>query len=79
MNLKTMTMSKPKVAENSLFKTYGTLTLGALILAIGYTFFMTSSKIVPGGLYGIATVLYYKLNIPIGIAALCFYIPSCLW
>ncbi|MGL5683441.1 MAG: YitT family protein [Marinifilaceae bacterium] len=79
MNLKTMTIGKQKIAEASLFKTYGLLTLGSLVLAIGYTFFMTPYKIIPGGIYGIATILYYKLNIPIGVAALCFNIPLCLW
>lgn len=61
------------------FKSYLNLFLGTLILATGYTFFMTPYKIVPGGIYGISIILHYEFNFPIGLAALCFNLPLSIW
>lgn len=57
---------------------YGTLTLGTFILAIGYAFFMTPYKIIPGGIYGISIVLHHKFGFPVGLSALCFNLPLTL-
>lgn len=78
MNLKKVMLGQEKIFSKAWFKTYGTLVLGAFILSIGYTFFMTPYKIVPGGIYGIATILYYELGFPLGMAALCFNLPLSL-
>lgn len=61
------------------FKSYLNLILGTFLLAVGYTFFMTPYKIIPGGIYGISIILHYQLGFPIGIAALCFNLPLSLW
>lgn len=79
MNFKKVMLAQEKLFSKAWFKTYGTLILGAFILSIGYTFFMTPYKIVPGGIYGIATILYYQLGFPLGMAALCFNLPLSLW
>ena len=39
---------------------------------------MTPYQIVPGGIYGISTILNWKLGFPIGMAALCFNLPLSL-
>lgn len=70
---------KEKIFSAEWFRTYATLVIGTLILATGYTFFMTPYKIVPGGIYGISTILHYKFGFPIGMAALCFNLPLCVW
>ncbi len=49
-----------------------------MVIAVGYTFFMTPYQIVPGGIYGISTILNWKLGFPIGMAALCFNLPLSL-
>jgi uncharacterized membrane-anchored protein YitT (DUF2179 family) len=54
------------------------LVLGTFILALGYAFFMTPYKIVPGGIYGISIVLHHKFGFPVGMAALCFNLPLTL-
>jgi len=57
---------------------YTYLVFGTFILAVGYAFFMTPYKIIPGGIYGISIVLHYKLGFPVGMAALCFNLPLTL-
>ncbi len=54
------------------------LVFGTFILAIGYSFFMTPYKIIPGGIYGIAIVLHHKFGFPVGLSALCFNLPLTL-
>lgn len=60
------------------FQRYGTLFLGSMVISLGYVFFMTPYKIVPGGIYGISTILNHKLGFPIGLSALCFNLPLSL-
>jgi uncharacterized membrane-anchored protein YitT (DUF2179 family) len=56
-------------------KAYGFIILGTFILAIGYVYFITPYKIVPGGVYGISIVLHHTFGVPIGLTALFFNIP----
>lgn len=58
---------------------YTYLVVGTFILALGYAFFMTPYKIVPGGIYGISIVLHHKFGFPVGMAALCFNLPLTLF
>lgn len=69
---------KEKAFTKKWFISYGTLVLGTFILAIGYSFFMTPYKIIPGGIYGISIVLHHKFGFPVGMAALCFNLPLTL-
>lgn len=69
---------KEKAFTKKWFLSYGTLVIGTFILAIGYAFFMTPYKIIPGGIYGISIVLHHKLGFPVGMAALCFNLPLTL-
>lgn len=56
---------------------YLTIILGTLITALAINLFLVPHKISPGGLSGIATILYYLSNgrIPIGAAVLAMNIP----
>lgn len=64
-----------KLFSKKWFKAYSLITLGSFAVALGYVFFITPYKIVPGGIYGIAIVLHYLLDLPVGLIALCFNIP----
>ena len=79
MNVMNISFYKEKIFSAHWFQTYATLLLGAFVISIGYTFFMTPYKIVPVGIYGISTILHYQLGFPIGLAALCFNLPLSLW
>ena len=69
---------KEKAFTKKWFISYGFLVLGTFILAIGYAFFMTPYKIIPGGIYGISIVLHHKFGFPVGMGALCFNLPLTL-
>lgn len=79
MNLTNVSFYKEKIFSAQWFQTYATLLLGSFVISIGYIFFMTPYKIVPGGIYGISTILHYQLGFPVGMAALCFNLPLSLW
>ncbi|MDD2205293.1 MAG: YitT family protein [Bacteroidales bacterium] len=69
---------KDKAFSKSWILSYSYLIVGTFILALGYAFFMTPYKIVPGGIYGISIVLHYKFGFPVGLSALCFNLPLTL-
>ncbi|MFW5707963.1 MAG: YitT family protein [Bacteroidota bacterium] len=56
-------------------KAYGFIVLGTFILSVGYVYFITPYKIVPGGVYGISIVLHHTFGTPVGLTALFFNIP----
>ena len=78
MNVTKVSFYKDKIFSTRWFQTWGTLLLGSFVIAVGYTFFMTPYQIVPGGIYGISTILAWKLGFPIGMTALCFNLPLSL-
>lgn len=47
-------------------KEYTILTLGALLTALAFNLFLIGNKIAPGGLSGLATVIYHAVRIPAG-------------
>ncbi|HBL77972.1 MAG: hypothetical protein A2W90_01300 [Bacteroidetes bacterium GWF2_42_66] len=66
------------------FKSYSLIVLGSFILAVGFVFFISPHRIVPGGVYGIAIVVHYLSQgwfsfwpdgIPIGLFGLVMNIP----
>ena len=66
------------------FKSYSLIVLGSFILAVGFVYFISPHKIVPGGVYGIAIVVHYLTKglfsfwpdgIPIGLFGLILNIP----
>ena len=56
MNVTKVSFYKEKIFSARWFQTWGTLLLGSMVIATGYTFFMTPYQIVPGGIYGISTI-----------------------
>lgn len=77
-------LTKEKLFTLNWFREYVYITLGAFILAVGFVFFITPHKIVPGGVYGIAIVVHYLTKgifsfwpegIPIGLFGLILNIP----
>lgn len=66
------------------FKAYGFILAGTFMVSLGYVFFISPYKIVPGGIYGISIIIHYLTaglfdfapeGLPIGTLALFFNIP----
>lgn len=77
-------LSKQKMFSIQWFIDYLFILTGSFILAIGFVFFVTPHKIVPGGVYGIAIVVHYLTRgmftiwpdgFPIGLFGLIMNIP----
>lgn len=77
-------VTKEKLFSKQWFISYGLVTLGAFIMALGYVFFIDPYKIVPGGVYGISIVVHELTKgmfaicpegIPIGLFGLILNIP----
>ena len=51
------------------------MVLGAFLISIGTNLFLLPHKMTTGGASGIATILYYILNIPMGITIMIINIP----
>ena len=57
-----------------LYEAIGTV-IGAFIMAFAVSFFLLPSELSSGGFSGIATILYYKLKVPMGITIAFLNIP----
>ncbi len=77
-------ISKEKIFSKKWFTDYSLIIIGSFILAVGYVYFITPHKIVPGGVYGIAIVVHYLTvgmfsiwsdGFPIGLFGLLINIP----
>jgi len=51
------------------------ITIGTALMAIGVSVFLLSNKLSSGGFSGIATILYYILDFPMGITIIVLNIP----
>ena len=58
-----------------IWRDYVGITIGAIITAISLNMFLIPNKIAAGGVSGLATVLHYLLDWPVGIIMLAFNIP----
>ena len=76
-----------KAFSRKWFKAYSLILAGTFLVSVGYVFFISPYKIVPGGIYGISIVIHYMTaglftfapdGLPIGIVALCFNVPLTL-
>ncbi|MDW7729238.1 MAG: YitT family protein [Bacillota bacterium] len=54
---------------------FGGILAGAVILAIGYNMFMVPNMLAPGGISGLAVVLYYLIKSPVGLTIIILNIP----
>ncbi|MEZ5198581.1 MAG: YitT family protein [Bacteroidales bacterium] len=68
---------KEKLFSKKWFISYGQIIVGAFIMAVGFVFFITPYKIVPG-VYGISIVLHHLFVLLVGLIALGFDIPLTL-
>ncbi|GAP69396.1 uncharacterized membrane-anchored protein YitT, contains DUF161 and DUF2179 domains [Bacteroidales bacterium 6E] len=75
---------KVKLFSRKWFYDYTLITIGSFILAVGFVYFITPHRIVPGGVYGVAIVVHYLTKglfsfwpdgIPIGLFGLILNIP----
>ncbi len=73
-----------KVFSAKWFRDYSLIVIGAFILAVGFVFFISPHRIVPGGVYGIAIVVHYMTvgmfsfwpdGFPIGLFGLILNVP----
>lgn len=60
--------------KNIVFEYFG-LTVGSAIMAMSLVFFLIPVKIAPGGVSGLAIVLHYLFNLPVGVVMLIFNVP----
>jgi len=51
------------------------IVLGSVIMGLGYALFLIPHHLVPGGVSGIAIILNYFFNLPVGVLILIFNIP----
>src|SRR5665647_752491 len=68
-----MTSSRKNTLVN--IRDYVGIILGSIIFGIAYSWFLIPFKVAPGGVGGIAQVIYYFLGIPAGISMLIINIP----
>lgn len=72
-----------KLFSTSWLLDYGMITAGSFVMAVGYVFFITPHKIVPGGVYGLGIIVHYLTKgmafwpdgFPIGLFNLLVNIP----
>jgi len=64
-----------KLFSKEWFQSYFMIIQGALIAAAGYNFFLIPYKIIPGGLFGISTVVFHLSGFPVGIMTIILNIP----
>ncbi len=50
-----------------LIKSYFIITIGLFLTAMGWTLFLIPSKIIGGGLTGLATIVYYATGLSVGV------------
>ncbi len=65
--------SKPTVIRE--IRDFAQIALGSLIMGVGYAVFLIPHHLVPGGVSGIAIVLNYFFQLPVGIVMLVLNIP----
>lgn len=74
-----MILNRVNINQNriKLIKSYLLIVVGSIITSIGINVFLVPNKIAPGGVTGIATVVYHLSNgkIPVGISMIVFNIP----
>lgn len=57
------------------WKSYIIIALGSAICALAFNMFLVPNKIAPGGVSGVATVLYHQFGFPVGVTMLVINIP----
>ncbi len=68
-------LTKEKFLSADWFKAYLFILIGTFIMAAGFVFFVSPYRLAPGGVYGVAIVLHYLMDLPIGLTGLAIDIP----
>ena len=66
-----------KNIKKFLLECIGTIA-GAFVMASSISFFLLPNELSSGGFSGIATILYYKLGLPVGVTIACLNVPMFL-
>ena len=56
-------------------KRYLQITLGALIVCLGFNLFIIPAHLLTGGLSGIALIIYYLTDLPVGMQNIVYNLP----
>ncbi|MBE5783717.1 MAG: YitT family protein [Clostridiales bacterium] len=64
-----------KLMKKESFQAYLQIVLGCVIGGAAYPLFLVPNQIAPGGLTGIATILNYLFNLPVGITSMALNLP----
>lgn len=68
-------MKKSEILQNERLMAYGQIFVGSVLGAISYPLFLVPNHIAPGGLTGIATILNYLFQWPVGTTSLLLNVP----
>lgn len=64
-----------RVRRSELLVAYVQIVLGCIIGGAAYPMFLVPNNIAPGGLTGVATVLNYLMDVPVGLTSMLMNIP----
>lgn len=73
-----MKLTIPKLSKNAvriIAIDFMGILVGSVILAVGLNMFMVPNMLAPGGISGLAVVLYYLLKFPVGVTIIVLNIP----
>ena len=68
-------IGKTNSIMGSHFGRYLKIFIGSLIAGLGYSTFIIPAKLLASGLSGIAVIVYYLLDLPIGLQLIIYNIP----
>ncbi len=68
-------ITKEKFFSAKWFRAVLLILSGTFIMAVGYVYFISPYKLVPGGIYGVAIMLHHLFEFQTGITALAIEIP----
>ncbi len=73
-----MKLTKPKLSKNAvriIAIDFMGILIGSVILAVGLNMFMVPNMLAPGGISGLAVVIYYLIKFPVGVTIIILNIP----
>ncbi|MDZ4131729.1 MAG: YitT family protein [Dethiobacteria bacterium] len=73
-----MKLTKPKLCKNAvriIATDFMGILIGSVILAVGLNMFMVPNMLAPGGISGLAVVVYYLIKFPVGVTIIVLNIP----
>jgi len=74
-NFHTNTPIRTKLMLRKIIKEFIYIVIGCIFMAIGTSLFLLPNKLSSGGFSGIATIIYYLFNMPLGTTMLILNIP----